>query len=62
MSSINRFESLCRFHGEPRRTPDLWFAEAAEVGLGVDLEIVFIERALEALSTLREDIRLSLNA
>src|SRR5262245_55308558 len=30
-------EALARFPSEPRRTPDLWFAEAHDVGLGVDL-------------------------
>lgn len=38
------FEALSRFPGPP--TPDAWFDEAAEVGLGVDLEIAAIRNAL----------------
>ena len=56
------FEALCRFRGEPRRTPDLWFAEAAEVGLGPELEVAVILRALEALPLLPEGTYLSVNA
>jgi EAL domain-containing protein (putative c-di-GMP-specific phosphodiesterase class I) len=33
------FEALTRFSATPSRTPDLWFAEAAEAGLGDALEI-----------------------
>jgi EAL domain-containing protein (putative c-di-GMP-specific phosphodiesterase class I)/AmiR/NasT family two-component response regulator len=32
-------EALARFAGHPRRGPDLWFKEAHEVGLGVELEL-----------------------
>jgi hypothetical protein len=46
------FESLARFSGAPYRSPDLWFAEAAEVGMGVALEIEAIQRALAALAVL----------
>ncbi|HUY63882.1 MAG TPA: GAF domain-containing protein [Acidimicrobiales bacterium] len=30
-------EALSRFPQDPSRTPDIWFSEAASVGLGVDL-------------------------
>ena len=30
-------EALARFHAEPARSPDAWFIEAAEVGLGAQL-------------------------
>ena len=42
-------EALARFECEPRRPPDEWFAEAAEVGLGVELELAAVGAALRAL-------------
>jgi EAL domain-containing protein (putative c-di-GMP-specific phosphodiesterase class I) len=55
-------EALARFHLEPRRSPDLWFAEAEKVGLRVELELEAMRRALEATANLRSSIYLSLNA
>ncbi|MGZ4146869.1 MAG: EAL domain-containing protein [Actinomycetota bacterium] len=55
------FEALARFAGEPSRPPDVWFQEAAEVGLGLDLEVAAIRMALEALDALPSDAYLSLN-
>ena len=55
-------EALCRFTGEPYRPPNEWFAEAFEIGLGVDLELAVIQHALEAFRALPEDIYLSVNA
>jgi diguanylate cyclase (GGDEF)-like protein/PAS domain S-box-containing protein len=40
------YESLSRFNREPRRTPDLWFAQAHRCGLGYALEAKAIEAAL----------------
>ncbi len=54
-------EALSRFAAEPHRPPDAWFAEAAAVGLGVDLELVAIRAALARLDTLPAGVRLSLN-
>ena len=56
------FETLCRFNGEPYRTPDLWFEEAAGLGLGVELELLVVMMALKALNTLPSDVCLSINA
>ncbi len=56
------FESLTRFHGEPRQGPDQWFADAAAVGLGTELELAAIARALDALEALPAGIYLSVNA
>ena len=39
-------EALARFDCEPRRPPSEWFAEAAEVGLGVELELAAVRAAL----------------
>jgi EAL domain-containing protein (putative c-di-GMP-specific phosphodiesterase class I) len=55
------YEALARFDGEPSRPPDVWFREAAEVGLGLDLELAATRVALEALDALPADAYLSLN-
>ena len=56
------YEALCRFNAEPARTPDIWFNEAGQVGLGAELETRAIEVALSALSRLAPDQYLSVNA
>jgi len=56
------FECLSRFEAEPRRTPDVWFAEAAEVGLGVDLELAAIRRAIETARPLPDHVYVTVNA
>lgn len=55
-------EALTRFDAEPARTPDVWFRAAERAGLGTDLEIAAIARALEALDGLPTDVAVSLNA
>ena len=56
------FEALARFTAEPVRSPDQWFAEAASVGLGPDLELAAIETALAGLPSLPAPHYLALNA
>jgi EAL domain-containing protein (putative c-di-GMP-specific phosphodiesterase class I) len=56
------YEALARFAGEPSRTPDLWFREAAEVGLGLELERLAVCKAMEQLPALRPELFLSVNA
>ncbi|MBY5931891.1 EAL domain-containing protein [Tateyamaria omphalii] len=56
------FEALCRFKGEPYRSPDIWFAEAEDVGLGIDLELAVIDAALNGFASLPDDVYLSVNA
>jgi EAL domain-containing protein (putative c-di-GMP-specific phosphodiesterase class I) len=56
------FECLARFNGSPNRPPNVWFAEAAEVGRGAALEIAAIRLALRALADLPADIYLAVNA
>lgn len=53
-------EALSRFSSEPTRTPDLWFAEANEVGLGPELELRAIRRAIAGLDEITDGY-LSLN-
>lgn len=55
-------EALARFSGEPRRSPADWFAEAADVGLGVELELIALEAALTHLDEMPPEVRLSVNA
>lgn len=55
-------EALSRFAQLPVRAPDKWFAEAASFGLGVELELVALEGALEQLRLLPTSVYLSLNA
>jgi diguanylate cyclase (GGDEF)-like protein/PAS domain S-box-containing protein len=40
------YESLSRFNREPRRSPDLWFAQAHRCGLGYALEAKAVQAAL----------------
>jgi EAL domain-containing protein (putative c-di-GMP-specific phosphodiesterase class I) len=56
------FECLARFTGSPNRPPNLWFAEAAEIGRGPDLEIAAIRLGLQALAWLPGEIYLAVNA
>lgn len=42
-------EALSRFPAEWNAAPDVVFAEAASVGLGIELELLAVERALEHL-------------
>jgi EAL domain-containing protein (putative c-di-GMP-specific phosphodiesterase class I) len=54
-------EALSRFEAEPPRTPDRWFAEAAAVGLGVELELAAVRAALAELPLLPDGSYLSIN-
>jgi EAL domain-containing protein (putative c-di-GMP-specific phosphodiesterase class I) len=55
-------EALSRFDQELFQTPDLWFAEAADLGLGIELELTAVDMALEQLHSLPSSQYLSLNA
>lgn len=55
------FESLTRFSAEPVRTPDIWFNEATEYGVGEQLEIAVIKKALLLLEKIPDDRYLTLN-
>lgn len=54
-------ESLSRFEVEPRRPPNQWFAEAAQVGMGVNLELAAIGSALRALPSMPPNTYVSVN-
>lgn len=54
-------EALTRFTTKPTRTPDRWFADAHEVGLGIDLEVAVLGAALRvAIERLPDGVYLSL--
>lgn len=55
-------EALSRFNDEPGYGPDRLFADAAALGLDVELELLAIRRALEHLDGLPPGVRLSVNA
>lgn len=59
--SVVGVEALSRFAAEPARPPDVWFAEAERVGLGVELQILAIEHALAALKELPSAVFLAVN-
>jgi EAL domain-containing protein (putative c-di-GMP-specific phosphodiesterase class I) len=55
------FEALARFDQAGLGPPDSVFADAAAVGLGVELELAAVERALTALGSIPEHLTLSVN-
>jgi len=55
------YEALSRFRREPSRSPDVWFAQASRVGLGVELELKAVSSALEILGELPRCAFLSIN-
>lgn len=58
---IVSLEALTRFWVDPQRSPSVWFAEAAEVGLGVELELAAIRTALQRLDEFPADVTLAIN-
>jgi EAL domain-containing protein (putative c-di-GMP-specific phosphodiesterase class I) len=58
---IVSLEALARFWVDPVRPPSAWFAEAAEVGLGTELELAAIRRALARLDDFPDDVALAIN-
>jgi EAL domain-containing protein (putative c-di-GMP-specific phosphodiesterase class I) len=58
---IVSLEALARFWTEPVRSPSAWFAEAAEVGLGAELELAAIRAALGHLEEFPDDVKLAIN-
>lgn len=55
------YEALSRFPGREPEPPDVWFADAHEVGLGVEFELLAARRALEALDELPDGTYVSVN-
>jgi EAL domain-containing protein (putative c-di-GMP-specific phosphodiesterase class I)/CheY-like chemotaxis protein len=59
--TIVGMEALARFSIAPERPPNEWFDEAAELGLGVEMEILAIRAALADLHRLPDGAYLSVN-
>lgn len=60
-AGVEFIEALARFEIEPYESPDHWFRKAAEVGLGVKLEMLAVRLALEGLPSLPPALSLSIN-
>jgi EAL domain-containing protein (putative c-di-GMP-specific phosphodiesterase class I)/CheY-like chemotaxis protein len=54
-------EALARFLVEPRNSPDAWFDAAHRVGLGVDLELTAVRKALRAAASLPRHLYVAVN-
>lgn len=54
-------EALARFDREPGWPVSRWFAEAAEAGLGLALELACVRDALDRLTSLPANVYLSIN-
>jgi EAL domain-containing protein (putative c-di-GMP-specific phosphodiesterase class I) len=59
---VAALEALARFDVTPYRTPDRWFAEAHQCGLGVELELLAVGRALDGLPEMPEGVAVTVNA
>ena len=55
-------ECLARFPDAMMRGPDKWFEEAAEIGRGIELELLAVECALDSLKHVPKDHYVSVNA
>ena len=55
-------ECLSRFPDAGQRGPDCWFNEAAEIGMGVELEMLAIRCALESMAHVPAKFYVSINA
>lgn len=60
--SVRSLEALSRFPGPPDLSPDVWFAEAARVGLGVQLELAAVALALTHFDALQPEVTMAVNA
>lgn len=58
---IRFVEALTRFITSPPRSPDVWFAEAHRVGLGLQLELAAVHNAVSLLSHIPESVALCIN-
>lgn len=60
-STLIGVEALSRFCGPPHQSPDRWFADAERVGLGPELELCAMAKALALLEIVPEPLLLSVN-
>jgi EAL domain-containing protein (putative c-di-GMP-specific phosphodiesterase class I)/CheY-like chemotaxis protein len=55
------YEALSRFDAVPRRGPEAWFAEAHDVGLGPELELLAIRLACERSHAIPDGMFMAVN-
>lgn len=55
-------EALSRFDRSPQQPPDVWFSEAHQSGLGTELEMLAVTRALACLAALPDGVAMTINA
>ncbi|MBV9664778.1 MAG: EAL domain-containing response regulator [Actinobacteria bacterium] len=55
------YEALARFDQEPYEPPNVWFAEAAKVGLGVEFELAAVRLALDHVASIQPGAVLAIN-
>jgi len=59
--AVEGVECLSRFDAEPLRPPNEWFADAADVGMGIELESIAIRKAVADLRTVPGDFYVAFN-
>jgi EAL domain-containing protein (putative c-di-GMP-specific phosphodiesterase class I) len=59
--AVHGYEALARFHTDEELTPDVWFAQAAEVGMGIELELFAIRHVLRQLGDLPPEAYVAVN-
>jgi EAL domain-containing protein (putative c-di-GMP-specific phosphodiesterase class I) len=60
-NKIIGYESLSRFNTIPYQSPDIWFADASQVNLGEELEILAIKSAIKGIDEFNLDIYIAIN-
>jgi EAL domain-containing protein (putative c-di-GMP-specific phosphodiesterase class I) len=60
-TEVTGFEALARFDSGPTRRPDVWFAQATRLGLGVELETAAVRRALAHLPSVPRGQTMAIN-
>jgi len=60
-STTAAVEALSRFKSEPYRSPDQWFADAHDVGMGPQLELIAARSALAECAALPGPLSVSIN-
>ncbi len=58
---LSGYESLSRFFTEPYKTPDVWFKDADNLGLGEALEMLAIQNTLHCMDELAPHAYITIN-
>ncbi|MBA6224046.1 EAL domain-containing protein [Colwellia sp. MB02u-18] len=61
-NKIIGYESLSRFNTIPYESPDIWFADASQVNLGEELEILAIKSAIKGIDEFNLDTYIAINS